>query len=94
VQQKTAAFRPEVFYILSSVKKKRYYIGSTQDIAERLVRHNRGAERATKGYLPWKVIYSEESGSRAHAVKREKEIKSYKGGEAFKRLLIDKNKSE
>ena len=35
----------------------------------------------------FEVVYVEECSSRADAMRREKEIKSYKGGEAFIRLL-------
>jgi predicted GIY-YIG superfamily endonuclease len=33
------------------------------------------------------VVYVEQCSSRSEAMRREKEIKRYKGGEAFKRLL-------
>jgi putative endonuclease len=33
------------------------------------------------------LIYVEEFGSKTEALFREKQIKSYKGGEAFKRLI-------
>jgi predicted GIY-YIG superfamily endonuclease len=35
----------------------------------------------------FEVVYIDKYPSRAEAMKREKEIKSYKSGEAFKRLL-------
>jgi len=37
--------------------------------------------------LPLRLIYQEEYSTRVEAAKREKTIKSYKGGNAFKRLI-------
>jgi len=74
-------------YILQSTIKQRYYIGQTEDLINRLDVHNSGQVRVTKGYRPWKIIYSENYLTRSEAVKRELEIKNYKGGIKFKRLL-------
>ena len=74
-------------YILFSPKTNRYYIGSTGDLEKRLKLHNAGLTKSTKYGIPWKIIYSEEYSNRKDAVKREKEIKSYKSGNAFKKLL-------
>jgi putative endonuclease len=78
-------------YILKSLTSDRSYIGSTQNLEERLKRHNRNAEKATKNRGPWRVIYLEQYSSRSEAVKREKEIKSYKGGEEYRKLLREKS---
>jgi predicted GIY-YIG superfamily endonuclease len=40
----------------------------------------------------FEVVYVEECLSRADAMRRENEIKSYKGGEAFIRLLSSSSK--
>ncbi|MDD4902759.1 MAG: GIY-YIG nuclease family protein [Patescibacteria group bacterium] len=74
-------------YILQSSKTKRYYIGQTENLTERILRHNSGVVRSTKNGLPWDIIYTEDHKSRTDALKREKEIKSYKGGIKFKKLL-------
>jgi len=74
-------------YILESIKFDRYYIGCTKDLSKRLKTHNEEKVRSTKAYCPWKVVYTENYGSKISAYKREKVIKSYKSGEAFKRLL-------
>lgn len=49
--------------------------------------HNKGKVRWTKAYCPWEIVYTEEYEKKEEAYKREKEIKSYKGGEGFKRLI-------
>ena len=74
-------------YIIKSINFNRYYIGSTEDIERRLLYHNSGKVKSTKVYKPWEIVYSESYNSRSEAFKREKQIKSYKGGMAFKKLL-------
>jgi len=74
-------------YILKSEKTGRYYIGHCEDMHERMKRHNGGYVRSTAPYRPWVVIYQELSQNRLRASQREKQIKSYKGGEAFRKLL-------
>ena len=74
-------------YILESKIYKRYYIGHTEDIVVRLNRHNHGLIRSTKSFRPWKVIYTEDFATKQEAYRRELEIKSYKGGSAFKKLI-------
>ena len=74
-------------YILKSLTKGRHYIGHAENLNQRLVQHNTGQVRATKYGIPWKIIYTESYQTRAEAFRREKEIKSYKGGILFKRLL-------
>jgi len=49
--------------------------------------HNKGCSSYTKKFRPWKLIHIEKHLTRSEAVKREMEIKSYKGGNKFKELL-------
>ncbi|MFH0779431.1 MAG: GIY-YIG nuclease family protein [Parcubacteria group bacterium] len=74
-------------YILKSQKNKKHYIGHTEDLEERLRRHNAGFVKSTKNGIPWEVIYTENYPTKSLAYKRELEIKSYKGGIKFKKLL-------
>jgi putative endonuclease len=74
-------------YILRSEKDGKYYIGSTHDVLSRLAFHNAGLQRSTKSRIPFIIVYSEECAEKKQALIREKEIKSYKGGQAFKRLI-------
>jgi putative endonuclease len=74
-------------YILQIKKSGRYYVGQTQDLAKRLQKHSRGETKSMKNRGAFNVVYVEGCPSRAQALKREKQIKSYKGGNAFKRLL-------
>jgi putative endonuclease len=79
-------------YVLRIKKSGRYYIGQTQDLSKRLEKHARGKTKSMKNRGQFEVVYVEKYSSRAEAMKREKEIKRYKGGEAFRKLLYDFNK--
>jgi putative endonuclease len=74
-------------YILESEKDGNYYTGSTKNLEQRLAKHNAGATVSTKHRRPFKIVYSECFASKSEALKREYQIKRYKGGEAFKKLL-------
>ena len=74
-------------YILKSKLKEKYYIGHTSDLDKRLHCHNAGKVRSTKIYKPWEIIYTEELKDKKGAYRREMQIKSYKEGEAFKKMI-------
>lgn len=74
-------------YILQSIVRKKYYIGHAENIENRLYKHNSGLVKSTKYGRPWEVILTEKYNTRAEAYKRELEIKNYKGGIKFKKLL-------
>jgi putative endonuclease len=75
-------------YILQSTRlPKHHYIGYTENIERRLVEHNSGRTESLVRYIPMKLIYTEKYQTRLEAMRREKQIKSYKGGAAFKKLI-------
>jgi len=74
-------------YIIESLSNGRYYIGVTSDLTQRLRHHNSGANKSTKNRGPWITVYSETFTDKKDAWLREQQIKKYKGGEAFKKLL-------
>ena len=74
-------------YILYAIESDRYYIGQTQDLEKRLTRHNKGYVKSTKSYIPWKIIWSIQTGSRSKSIKMEARIKSWKSTEMIGRLL-------
>ncbi len=74
-------------YILYSQSSKHYYIGYTKNITKRLGNHNAGKVKSTKAYKPWIVLHLEMAITKQSAFKREQEIKAYKGGNAFKKLI-------
>jgi len=74
-------------YILYSISADRYYVGQTNDIDKRIIRHNSGYVRSTKAYKPWKLMYSEAYPTRSEAMKIENEIKSWKSSKRIKELI-------
>ena len=74
-------------YILQSLIDSTYYIGSTQDLKERLKRHNEGRSKYTKAKRPWQLIYFEEFTKRSYATRREKEIKNRKSRQFIESLV-------
>jgi len=74
-------------YVIRSEKLRRYYIGYTEDIEDRLRHHNSGANKSTRPGIPWYVVYRELHVDEKSAWLRERQIKAYKGGAAFKKLI-------
>ena len=85
---------PHYVYILQSLKDHRYYLGETTNVEARLKFHNAGLQRSTKGRRPFKLILSETLPDKIAALKREKEIKSWKGGIKFKKLIDGSSPAE
>lgn len=55
-------------YAISSILKKNYiYVGLTSHLNERLRRHNKGYEKTTRSYAPFRLIYTEEVSTRQEA---------------------------
>jgi putative endonuclease len=75
-------------YILRSKKTGKRYIGYTNNLKKRLQQHNSGKTKSLIKHLPLEVIKIEEYKFYEDARKREKQIKKYKSGEAFKKLII------
>ena len=73
-------------YIIKSINNK-HYIGCTDNIKRRLSEHNKGYNTATEKDRPWEVVHYEKFNNQQEAYARERKIKSYKGGNAFKKLL-------
>lgn len=74
-------------YILQSLKDNRYYIGITKDVNNRLIQHNKGSVGSTKNRRPFRIVCTEQFSDYKNARLREIEIKRYKGGVAFKKLV-------
>ena len=63
-------------YILHSNVADKYYVGQTNDLNDRLRRHNEGRENYTKSYRPWVLLGFVEKETRAEAVQLEKKLKN------------------
>ena len=80
------------FYILYSVKLDRFYIGATSDnLNERLRRHNSNHRGFTGRTSDWTVIYFENFHTKESAFAREREVKSWKNREKIELLIRFKN---
>ena len=75
-------------YILQNTKGQ-FYIGQTSNIENRLKRHNSGRSKFTKGRGPWQLLHYEEYNTRKEAVKRERELKSWKSAARLRELCAD-----
>jgi putative endonuclease len=62
-------------YILQSSRDGTYYIGQTNNLRDRILRHNKGSIKSTKNKKPYKLCYFEEFNKRIDAMSREWEIK-------------------
>ncbi|MGE4289285.1 MAG: GIY-YIG nuclease family protein [Salinivirgaceae bacterium] len=66
-------------YAIKSELAEWIYVGLTHNIEQRLAQHNKGYNKSTKPYRPFKIIYTEEQPDRISARKREKYLKSAAG---------------
>jgi putative endonuclease len=62
-------------YILWSDQLSKFYVGSTQNIENRLKEHNKGEGSFSSKGIPWKLIWSFELMNRSEAVRLENKIK-------------------
>ena len=65
-------------YLIESEKYDRYYIGQTNDLKDRVQRHNENRCKYTKGKGPWELIGYKKFISRSEAVKEERRLKKAK----------------
>ena len=75
----------EVYAIVSEADN-RIYVGFTSSFAKRILEHNSGKTKSTKGYRPWKLLYKEKVYGRQNARDREKFYKSGVGKETLRSL--------
>jgi len=73
-------------YILEN-SSAQHYVGLTDNIRERLAKHNRGEVPSTAKYIPWKLCHFSAFPTRAQAASYEKFLKSGSGREFRKRRL-------
>ena len=65
-------------YILYSAEIDQYYVGHSEDLSSRILRHNNSGSKATKKANDWKLVYSEIFETRSEAYNREMIIKKKK----------------
>jgi putative endonuclease len=74
-------------YILYSAQADKYYIGSSQDLQDRIYRHTNSGSKFTKFVHDWKLVYSETFEARSQAIKRETGIKRKKSRKYIEWLI-------
>ena len=72
--------------MLRSEKTGRRYVGSCENLADRIRRHNAGESNATKHGLPWTLIRSEAFATRTEAAQREQYYKTGRGRDELDKL--------
>ena len=65
-----------------------YYIGHSENLENRLFRHNNSGSKFTKKTKDWRLVYSEEFNSKSAASKREMEIKKKKSKKYIQSLTV------
>jgi putative endonuclease len=76
-------------YVLRNPSGK-LYIGSTENLEERVKRHKEGGVRWTSAHGPWELAYSETYSTRAEAMRKEKGLKSGKANQELRAFLNKK----
>jgi len=77
-------------YAIYNSRQDKYYIGQTKDLAQRIQLHN--SRSFKKCYTSrfdgkWELIYYEKVPTCQEALKREKQLKSYRGREFVKKYI-------
>jgi len=78
---------PFHLYILQSESTGRFYIGQTQDLPARLAYHNAGYSLSLRNRGPRQLVHTEKFATRAEAVRRERQIKSWKDRRMLEKLV-------
>ena len=74
-------------YILQSLKNDSFYIGYTSNLKKRFKEHNSGESKATKPFIPYKLIFYEAFLNRIDAKNREEYLKGGYGRKTIKGLM-------
>jgi putative endonuclease len=74
-------------YILYSSSIGKYYVGSTDNVEERLRRHLSNHKGFTGKAKDWELVYTEEFESIVGAHQRERQIKSWKSARRIEALI-------
>jgi putative endonuclease len=78
-----------VYVLLSTIADKQY-VGMSTDPVARLKQHNTGHSQFTKGYRPWRIVYTEFAGNREDARRLEKYYKTGAGRNKIKKILAER----
>jgi len=71
-------------YVLYSIEFARFYIGQTNNLGQRISKHNNREVRSTKAYVPWELVWHMSFETRSESMCRERKLKNLK---SQKRLI-------
>ena len=74
-------------YILYSQTIDTYYVGSTGNLEDRMIRHTAGRSKYTKRGIPWTLVYTKEYATKAEACREEYHIKAEKSRKYIEQLV-------
>ena len=75
------------FYILYSKQINKFYTGYTNNLEERLRKHNSNHKGFTGKANDWIIVYFEEFDNKTDAYAREREIKKWKSRKRIEKLI-------
>ncbi|PYJ46838.1 MAG: endonuclease [Verrucomicrobia bacterium] len=73
-------------YALRSQKTGHRYVGSCENLTERIRRHNAGDSKATRHGVPWILVRSEGFATRSEAAQCERYYKTGRGRDELNRI--------
>ncbi len=81
-----------IVYVIYNQERNKIYIGQTVDLEKRLARHNNTLKSKETSFTrinsgKWELVYKEEYNTRSETLKREKELKSFKGRQYINNIL-------
>ncbi len=79
-------------YVLKSEKDNKLYVGYTQNIEDRLDKHNKGLIESTKNRRPFRLVYYEACLEQRDAIAREEQLKTGFGRAYLKRGISELKK--
>ena len=79
-------------YVLLNPEGK-LYIGQTNNLDRRLFQHNdpdsKGSLHTKRHKGPWRLVYQEEYPTRSEAMKREIQLKTFRGRESIRKAILE-----
>jgi len=76
-------------YILKSLRDGRYYVGSTKNLHNRIVHHQKGFTPSTKKFGGVKLVFKQEYDSLTKARSIEKKLKKLKRRDYLEKIIND-----
>ena len=76
-------------YVIYSETFDKIYIGYTSNIEQRLLSHNELSKKGwTIKFRPWEIVHEEIFETKKEAMTREKALKSFRGREWIRKVII------